>query len=202
MRGEEEKTAGAAPCQRVIETERLVLRPMREEDAERVVSWRNQAGDETAFLAGTRLTLEEHLRWFRGPRADRVDYVIVRREDGGLIGTLHFKNIDLAAGTAESGRLIGDRRERGKGYGWEAAVAWLSFGFLELGLRRVIGVTHEANTANLELNRKLGYALEGSGAKDGLPEHYVRLVLTREAAARAGWLKTGDAPLQGRDFSV
>lgn len=168
-----------------IETERLILRPMGEEDAPYVVAWRSAGTPAHAFLNSKPVTLESHLAWFRGPRPNRIDYVIERKTDGMPVGTLHFKNIDCEKGTAESGRLIGDPVMRGQGLGRESAVAWLRHGFVELGLKEIHGITSVDNESNIALNRSLGYVVaEGGGAPGG----FVRMVLTKERARESGWL--------------
>jgi RimJ/RimL family protein N-acetyltransferase len=126
------------------------------------------------------LTIEGHLQWFRSERKGRLDYVLERAADGVGIGLINFRNLDFELGEGESGRLIGEPAFRGQGYAREAALVWFRFGFLNLGLERIVGVTRVENEANLALNRSLGY-MEVAGAAAG----FVKMVLTREAAEAA-----------------
>jgi RimJ/RimL family protein N-acetyltransferase len=169
-----------------ITTEHLLLRPMCESDATLVVAWRTRPEDSHSFLSDQLITLESHLKWFRSARHGRLDYIMERRSDCRCIGTLHFKNIDLRVGSAESGRLIGDLDCRGQGYGRESAIAWFRFGFDKLALKRIYGVTSAENAANLALNTSLGATVDAHGTVAGLPTGFVRSVLSIEAARSSG----------------
>ena len=48
----------------------------------------------------------------------------------------------------------------GKGYATEAARAWVAYGFEELGLDRIVGVTHPDNTASQRVLEKVGMRYE------------------------------------------
>lgn len=76
---------------------------------------------------------------------------------------------------------------RGLGLGRESAIAWLAFGFKHLGLNKIYGITHEANHANISLNRSLGYEMAENGSA---PPGFIRMVLTRQKAEESGWLQT------------
>ncbi len=49
----------------------------------------------------------------------------------------------------------------GKGYATEAARAWLRHAFDELGLRRILAVTHEENEASRRVLEKIGMRYDG-----------------------------------------
>lgn len=140
-----------------IETPRLWLRPMVDGDAERVVRWRTEPST-ARMLFSPPPTLEEHRQWFQGPRTGRLDYVIVRKDAKRPIGVVNFKGLD-GGDTAEAGKLIGDRRSRGRGMAKESFAGWLLYGFGALGLRRVIVRTRMDNAPNIHLNRKLGFQI-------------------------------------------
>ncbi len=144
-----------------IETPRLYLRPLALRDAEDIVRWRSDPESAALFLSA-QPTLEEHLRWFRGLRLGRCDYVVVERATERSIGALNYKAIDERDGSCETGTLIGERASRGKGYAREAKVAWMLYGFACLGLRTVDVLMHEANEGIIRLNTALGYERVGS----------------------------------------
>jgi RimJ/RimL family protein N-acetyltransferase len=56
---------------------------------------------------------------------------------------------------------------RGRGYASEAARAALAIGFGELGLDRVVAVTHPENAASRRVMEKLGMTLVGPGRHYG-----------------------------------
>jgi RimJ/RimL family protein N-acetyltransferase len=148
---------------KVLETERLVLRPMLKQDAELVVEWRNAPHVQNMSLLNTArtLTLAEHLAWFEASRSKRIDYIICEKSLGP-IGSISFCERILAGYgvSAESGKYIGDSRALGKGYATEATAVWLDFGFSALGLDTVIARTRSTNMANIKINQKFGFSVE------------------------------------------
>jgi RimJ/RimL family protein N-acetyltransferase len=176
---DEAKGGGAGDFQgEVLETERLLIRPMTEADGELIVAWRNDEETRRMTLSGAALTLEQHLEWFRTSRAHRLDSMVVLKDSGRVIGTVSFKDIHRQPGAAESGRLLGDLAARGKGYARESALAWFGYGFRSLGLRRIIGVTRRTNAPNIRLNKLLGYEV----IEDQEGDDFIRMELTYERA--------------------
>lgn len=167
---------------RRIDTPRLWLRPMCRDDAEVVVAWRNEPSTAKMFFSPPP-DIDDHRAWFDGDRVDRVDYMIVRRDEQRPIGVVNFKDIDQTESCAEAGKLLGDRDSRGQGMAKEAFAAWLLYGFGSLGLRRVRIRTRSDNTANIHLNRKLGFKLQDRyrhRAADGTFQQFVLMMLQRD----------------------
>ena len=48
----------------------------------------------------------------------------------------------------------------GKGFGFEAAKVVLNYGFSELGLEKVVGLTAEENSGSIRILEKLGFKLQ------------------------------------------
>jgi [ribosomal protein S5]-alanine N-acetyltransferase len=71
----------------------------------------------------------------------------------------------------------------GKGYATEAAAAWLSHGFDELGLERIVAVAHPENVASQRVLEKIGMRPAGTTSYDGLAA--LLFVVDREARATA-----------------
>jgi [ribosomal protein S5]-alanine N-acetyltransferase len=55
----------------------------------------------------------------------------------------------------------------GKGYATEAAAAWVAHGFEELGLPRIVAVTHPENAASQRVLEKVGMRFEGMSLYEG-----------------------------------
>lgn len=144
-----------------IEGPTLFLRPMAVEDAELIVAWRSDPATSALFLR-PQPTLEQHRIWFAGDRNDRVDYVAEHRAENRSVGTVNFTDIDVADRTAKTGTLIGDRRDRGRGFGREIKALWMLYGFAELGLRSVDVIIRADNAAMIGLDSSLGYRPIGS----------------------------------------
>jgi ribosomal-protein-alanine N-acetyltransferase len=149
---------------KILETERLILRPMLEEDGPTIVRWRN-----AEHVAGVShqsntadLTLEKHLSWFQSTRESRVDYVIELKNEHHPIGSLSYtwRTLPNHGKVAEIGKYLGEPEALGKGYGSEATKAWIEYGFKELNLDCIVSRTRNDNAANIRTNEKLGFIIQ------------------------------------------
>jgi RimJ/RimL family protein N-acetyltransferase len=142
-----------------INSERLFLRPIDKSDTDLIVSWRNSSEVRSVSFDSTKLTIENHLKWLKSKRCNRVDYVFCEKTKGKAIGTVHFKNIDENTGSAEAGKLLGDINFRKKGLAKEAFITWIKYGFDKLGLEAIYIFTRKNNTVNIKLNKAIGFNL-------------------------------------------
>lgn len=157
-----------------LRTERLLIRPCHEGDAEALFALR--ARPEIATWAHSVPTdLEAWRERFRDPSI--APHVLAVELDGQVIGELmaHVRDgdaqkevRDAASGTeAELGWLIAPEHQ-GRGLGTEAGQALLDICFGPLGLRRVVASTFEANQASRRVAEKLGMRLETRSLRDTL----------------------------------
>lgn len=150
-----------------LETDRLLLRPLRLEDAPAMyANWASD--DEVARYVTweTHATVEEtqELMAFWEKQYDRSDFYLwgmVLKETGQLIGTFAFTDLSDRHQIAELGYAIG-KAWWNKGYNTEAGQAVLAFGFDQLGLNRIQAVHDVRNPASGRVMEKLGMTLEGT----------------------------------------
>jgi RimJ/RimL family protein N-acetyltransferase len=157
-----------------LETERLVLRPPRREDAAAFVPhWQDAQAVE--YVGGTK-TREEvetmverllrHWDWY-----GFGEFTVERREDGetlGRVGLQLWDPRDWTNGKRE--RLCGDveselgwklgREHWNRGYATEAAGACRDWALRDLGLTRLISLIAFENTASLRVAEKIGETFE------------------------------------------
>jgi [ribosomal protein S5]-alanine N-acetyltransferase len=158
---------------KIIETERLYLRPLTIDDAMRV---EELAGDYE--VAKTTLTvpypypkgaakgfIESVLEAERTGKL--VISVIVERNLKKLIGIINL-NIHPAFKRGELAYWVG-KDYWGKGYGTEAAKALLELGFAELGLNKIFAQAFTTNPGSYKIMEKIGLKYEGT-----LKQHVVR----------------------------
>jgi RimJ/RimL family protein N-acetyltransferase len=132
--------------------------------------------------ASTREQIDEVMR--RLPRAYALypglgTWRATRRDNGDFIGWFALKYIP---GTAEI--EVGYRLRYGawgRGYATEGARALVRYGFDDLGLYRIIGVTHPDNAASQQVLRNAGLDDIGWG------HYYSRPVRVFEAVRDADW---------------
>ena len=145
----------------LIETDRLLIRPLTEADLPALV--RLRADEEvTRYLGGVvspetvaerlRFYLECHERYGYGMSALR------RKADGAFIGWGGLQPLE-ESGETEVGYAL-DKPFWGQGYATETARAWLRYGFEQRGLARIVAVAAPANNGSRHVMEKLGMRFE------------------------------------------
>ena len=151
---------------KVLETERLLLRPFRTEDAEAM--FRNWASDPevTRFLtwqphASPELTRSLTAQWAEAAGDRRVyQWAIVSKAQGEPIGSLSVVRIDEGTESMELGYCIG-KRWWGQGLMTEAVRTVVAYLFAEVGALRVCARHDVENPASGAVMRKAGMTKEG-----------------------------------------
>ncbi len=152
----------------VIETERLVLRPLRESDAADVLEYLGEPA--VNCFACMKLNTLEDARAEMQNRIGETEYyfAIVLKETGKVIG-----EIDAYPETGEphadentpkdtfSPCWMLNKAYHGKGYAYEAAHAFFDYLFREKGARRIYAYTEDYNIPSQRLCEKLGMRKEG-----------------------------------------
>lgn len=156
----------AAPDLPALETARLALRKLRLDDAAdlfayardpevaRYTSWpaHRTVADAEAFL-------ERVVPRYGTPAG--LSWGIVRRGEDRLIGTIGLGDWQPQHARAEVMFALA-RPHWGRGYMPEAARAVLVYGFMALGLNRVLGMCVVANAASARVMEKVGLRYEGT----------------------------------------
>ncbi len=152
----------------IIETERLILRPFRESDAEDVFEYLHKPA--VNCFACMKLETIENARKEMKERVGETEYyfAIVLKENAKVIG-----EIDAYPETGEphadesspkdtfSPCWMLNKKFQGKGYAYEAAHAFFDYLFKEKGARRIYAYTEDYNLASQHLCEKLGMRREG-----------------------------------------
>ena len=84
-----------------------------------------------------------------------------RRDDGAFIGWFTLKYVPNTCEVEVGYRLL--HKEWGHGYATEGATELVRYGFDDLGLDRIIGLTHPDNRASQRVLMKAGLADRGWG---------------------------------------
>jgi RimJ/RimL family protein N-acetyltransferase len=147
-----------------IETDRLLLRPLGQEDLEsmlaiqsrpdvaRYLYWEPRSRDEVAdFIATSSSTLEDE--------GDKLRLAVVERATGGVIGEVVLIWESRRHMQGEIGFTF-HPDHHGKGFATEAARALLKLGFERLDLHRIIGRCDDRNGASAAVMERLGMRRE------------------------------------------
>ncbi|MFI9488711.1 GNAT family N-acetyltransferase [Promicromonospora sp. NPDC052451] len=156
-----------------LTTDRLLLRPVRPEDAEAFFVWRSRP-DVVRYMyqpPWDRAAAEQKLRaWSRAPFDDVGDVIVLAVElDGAVVGETMLK---WAAGPRQAELGYALRPDTaGRGLATEAARATLALAFGTYGFHRVYARIDEENGASVRVAQRLGMRQEArlveSDVRDG-----------------------------------
>lgn len=152
---------------RVLESERLLLKPVEENDLDYLLDLRWNA-EVVESIIHDPLSFTNQKEWFKNLKKTDLPLSIFLKKDNQLqiIGTVGFYNIEMRHQRA-TWRLRVDPLLQGKGIGSEAAKMLFDYGFKTLNLIKITGDAFADNQAILKLHEKIGFKQEGF-----LSKHY------------------------------
>ena len=151
----------------ILETERVILRPFQEKDAEDVFEYLKEPA--VNCFACMKLDSIEDARAEMKNRAGEKEYyfAIVLKENDKVIGEIDAypepqepHEPDSLLDTFSPCWMLNSYYQ-GKGYAYEAAYAFFDYLFLKKGARRIYAYTEEYNLSSQHLCEKLGMRKEG-----------------------------------------
>lgn len=149
----------------MIKSEKITLRPLRSEDWENTIHWRNDLKLTKQVMSHpfpiTDLLEKE---WFNHILIDKsnrnIYFGIEQKQNSKLIGIIFLTQINWISKNCYLGILIGDNSNRGKGYGTEAVKLITDYAFNVLNLNKITLEVVDQNDA-IKLYNKLGFHSEG-----------------------------------------
>ncbi|MGE8207645.1 GNAT family N-acetyltransferase [Heyndrickxia sp. NPDC080065] len=150
----------------MLETERLVLRELVENDAQDILKCFSN-DDVLRYYGQKPLTSIEQVKQiiknFAGQFKEKngVKWGIELKETGIMIGTIGLQEWSLEHKRANISYALFPEKW-GNGYASEAVDKVISYGFQELGLERIGAVVFVENIASSQLLIKLGFTKEGT----------------------------------------
>jgi RimJ/RimL family protein N-acetyltransferase len=152
-------------------TERLLLRPVRDEDVDRILEYRNLP-EVTRWLLRTEVDPPSLRSAWQRAAANPDDHSRAVVLDGVVIGTVSLELVDgmgqpgMPPRTeAELGYLF-DPAYGGHGYASEAVAAVVAYAFDALGVRRITAGCFADNLASVRVLEKVGMRREQHGVGD------------------------------------
>ena len=150
-----------------IETERLLLRPFRLEDAES--AYNNWAGDEAVqkmYGEPAYQTVEEVESLMQKYITGYITgytyrWAVIEKESGECIGQIAYFLVDKCNSWGEIEYAIG-RPCQGKGYATEATKAVIDYGFKIIGFNKVQICVRPSNIKSKRVIEKCGFEYEGT----------------------------------------
>jgi UDP-4-amino-4,6-dideoxy-N-acetyl-beta-L-altrosamine N-acetyltransferase len=136
------------------------LRPLGEEDLERVLTWRNSDRVRSCMYTDELITREEHYRWYNRDRENPQSIHRICEFQSHPFGVINATKIDFDLGTCAWGFYLGDTSVP-KGSSYAMALAFLDFIFQDLKLNEVKGEALAFNADSLKFHHNLGFQPDG-----------------------------------------
>lgn len=134
------------------------LRPMQEQDLERVLAWRNHPEVRSHMYTQRLISLEEHRGWFERASQAPQRHLLIYEQDGEPLGFVNLNVVDTSAGRAEWGFYLAPDAHRGSGQGLGQSI--LTYAFTTLRLYKLCGEVLADNARSLRFHERLGFTRE------------------------------------------
>ncbi|WP_229071207.1 GNAT family N-acetyltransferase [Actinoplanes sp. DH11] len=154
-----------------LRTERLELRPVRDEDVDRILEYRNLPAV-TRWLLTTEVDAASLRAAWRRAAENPDDHSVAVTLDGLVIGTVSLTVLDgmgqpdMPPRTEADLGYTFDPAYGGRGYATEAVTAMVAYAFDRLGVRRITAGCFADNLASVRILEKVGMRREQHGVGD------------------------------------
>jgi RimJ/RimL family protein N-acetyltransferase len=155
-----------------LETERLIIRPYTHEDLPELIEMRSDprvykylGGIERQNAAEVTKRMNFYIACYE--KFGFGTSAMIWKENGEHIGSSGLHPLE-DTGEIEVGYSLKPSYWR-RGIGFEAAYAWLRYGFQEAGLERIVAVCNEENIGSWRIMEKCGMTFEGMKEAYGMP---------------------------------
>lgn len=167
----------------IIETERLLLREIRHDDAKALFRLDSNPNVHLYLGKDPVKTIDECYNIIEKIRGQYESngigrFAVIVKETNENIGWAGLKFITEPENRHVNFYDIGYRLQEEhwrKGYAYEAAKAWRDYAFKEMKLDKIYASAHIENVASNKILQKLGMELKGDFEYDDLPCHWYEL---------------------------
>jgi RimJ/RimL family protein N-acetyltransferase len=148
----------------MLESNRMTLMLLEDEDTHYIVRWRNQSEIRRQFFDKSLISFSGQREWFKKLLADdRRQIYLARLKPGGEpIGIIGLYDMDRVNHKAELGSIIiGDRQMWNQGLASEMIGCLLDYAFTDLNMNRIYAYAVESNSGSIRALQKCGLQREG-----------------------------------------
>ena len=142
---------------------KVYLRPMKWEDTDLIVAWRNQDTVRKRFIYQELFTRQSHEHWWDTmiETGRAVQMIICEEGTDRPLGSVYVRDIDRQHRKGEYGIFIGEDDARGRGVGTQAARLMTAYAFGELKLHKLYLRVFADNAGAIRSYEKAGFVQEG-----------------------------------------
>ena len=138
-----------------LQTKRLILRGIREEDAPEIVKWRSDPEVYRYFKNPQKITIESHLNWYYHNYLldeSRFDWICVDKQTEKIIGVF---GLNYNGNNAEVNYLLVPEAQH-KGYAQEAINCLISHA-RNYNVKTIIAEIHKDNSPSIALAERMRF---------------------------------------------
>ena len=147
---------------RKIVGERIYLSPINRDDYLKYVEWLNNYEIAKGINQYARvISIEYEKEFLDNASKEKYNFAIVCKDNDQLIGNISLMNVDLVDRTAELGIFIGDEAYLSHGYGSEAIMLLLDYGFNHINLNNIMLRVYGFNKRAIKAYEKCGFKTFG-----------------------------------------
>ncbi len=156
----------------ILESQRLIYKPLSCKHLSiDYVNWLNDNNVIRYLETGGNYTLKMLSEYLKEVEKKNIYFWAIHlKESDKHIGNIKIDPINMRHGLGEYGIMMGDSKEWGKGYAYEASDKIIQYSFEDIGLRKLTLGVVEDNIAALTLYHKLRFSVEGVYKEHGLYE--------------------------------
>lgn len=140
------------------------LRPVKWEDLEKILGWRNSERIRANMYTDHIISLEEHRAWFEKSKLNATSVYLVFEVQEQLAGLVYFTDIDTKNSKSHWGFYLGEENLP-QGSGTAMGILGLEYAFTQLNIRKLCGEVFAFNEASSRFHKKLGFSEEGRFVK-------------------------------------
>jgi len=141
--------------------EKTLLRALEDRDVELLRRWRNHPDLLKYQCSDIPVSERSQRRWYESYEANPAYRIfIIENKENQPVGYTILKNLDHKNRQAEIGLYL-DPAQQGKGYGKDAFLTLIRFGFHELNLHRMYLQVFDFNDKAIKMYEKIGFQIEG-----------------------------------------
>jgi len=144
----------------------VYLRAAERADIPTFVRWYTDLRTAKTLMMNSPMGQAAEERWFErmldAHGKDSWFFVICRRADDRPVGGIDLHEVNLGSGSASLGIAIGDPDDTGQGYGSDALLSLLGFGFGQLRLERIELDVYDFNPRARHVYERVGFVHEGT----------------------------------------
>jgi len=148
----------------MITGKKVVFRAIEEKDVKHLQKWHNDSVLSELVVGWTfPVSMQEEHEWYLNSLKNKtVKRFIIENKNKSIIGLTGLWEIDWKNRNALTAVKIGEKTNRGRGYGFDAIMTMMSYAFYDIGLNRVWSTIIEYNVASYNAYvRKCGWKVEG-----------------------------------------